>query len=209
MRTLRATLVLLTLAAAAPAARADLPPLIPRDTLFGNPVKTNPQVAPDGKRIGYLAPDKAGALNVFVQTIGRKDDRQVTHDKKRGVRKWFWQWDSGQLLCLQDQDGDENSHVFQTTLDGTLTRDLTPFVGAKADGVSLDPAQPNVMLVGLNARNPQLMDMMRVDLTTGSMTTDTANPGDVIGWSVDNHMNVHAATAMMPDGGMEIRIKSG
>jgi hypothetical protein len=28
---------------------ADLPPLIPRQILFGNPERTNPQLSPDGK----------------------------------------------------------------------------------------------------------------------------------------------------------------
>src|SRR6267142_2038404 len=30
-------------------ARAELPPLIPRDILFGNPEKASPQLSPDGK----------------------------------------------------------------------------------------------------------------------------------------------------------------
>src|SRR5438067_736099 len=50
-RSMRRLLVFLAAAAClSPApARAELPPLIPRKVLFGNPVKANPQLSPDGK----------------------------------------------------------------------------------------------------------------------------------------------------------------
>ena len=53
----------------APAARAELPTLIPREVLFGNPVQTSPRISPDGKRLSYLAPDKNNVLQVWVQTV--------------------------------------------------------------------------------------------------------------------------------------------
>ncbi|MBL9127070.1 MAG: hypothetical protein JNL97_05465, partial [Verrucomicrobiales bacterium] len=37
--------------------RSELPPLIPREVLFGNPERTNPQLSPDGKRLAWVAPD--------------------------------------------------------------------------------------------------------------------------------------------------------
>ena len=33
-----------------------LPTLIPRETLFGNPSRTSPQLSRDGKYIAYIAP---------------------------------------------------------------------------------------------------------------------------------------------------------
>src|SRR3712207_4949572 len=101
-------LTLLSLAAAlvvaglAPQSRAELPPLIPRAVLFGNPEKTGPQVSPDGRLLAYLAPD-GGFLNVWVRTLGRGDDRVVTNDRKRGIRNFFWQPDSRHVIYLQDE----------------------------------------------------------------------------------------------------------
>ena len=60
-RTVTRTLVLGLLVGAvlAPTALwAELPPLIPRDVLFGNPEKTNPQISPDAQRLAWLAPDQ-------------------------------------------------------------------------------------------------------------------------------------------------------
>jgi hypothetical protein len=64
---------------------ADLPPLIPREVLLGNPDKASPRISPDGKRLAYLAPVD-GVLNVWVRTLGEEDDRAVTADAKRGIR---------------------------------------------------------------------------------------------------------------------------
>jgi len=84
--------------------RADLPPLIPRDLLFGNPEKTSPQMSPDAQRLAWLAPDKKDVLQVWVKV--------VTADKKRGIRRYFWAEDSRTIIYLQDADGDENFHVY-------------------------------------------------------------------------------------------------
>ena len=77
--------------------RGQLPPLIPRETLFGNPEKDQAQISPNGKLLAYLAPEK-GVLNVWVRTIGLTDDHVVTADKKRGIRFFFWQPDSAHIL---------------------------------------------------------------------------------------------------------------
>lgn len=114
-------------------ARAELPPLIPRDVLFGNPDKAGPQISPDGKQLAYLAPDNKNVLQVWVRSVkpakGEADDRKVTSDEKRGIRQYFWAHDGRHLLYLQDVGGDENYHLFATELTTGKTRDLTPFPG--------------------------------------------------------------------------------
>ncbi|HET19859.1 MAG TPA: S9 family peptidase, partial [Chromatiales bacterium] len=71
-------------------AGADDVPLIPREVLFGNPVKASPRLSPCGTRLAYLAPSDKGVLNVWVRTIGKEDDAQVTNDTHRGIRIHFW-----------------------------------------------------------------------------------------------------------------------
>src|SRR5215210_9255048 len=98
MKRTRLLSILLFLAAAQ--LFADLPPLIPRDVLFGNPERTQPQLSPDGKRLAWLAPDKKNVLQVWVKTIGGTDDKAVTADKKRGIRQYSWARDNKTLLYL-------------------------------------------------------------------------------------------------------------
>ncbi|MGE5736022.1 MAG: TolB family protein, partial [Acidobacteriota bacterium] len=90
-------------------------PLIPRNVLFGNPERADPQISPDGTQLGYLAPVD-GVLNVWIRTLGKSDDRAVTADKKRGIRNFTWQFDNQHVLYTQDVGGDENWRLYQTDI---------------------------------------------------------------------------------------------
>ncbi len=191
----------------APPSCAESPPLIPRDTLLGNPERANPHIAPDGKRLAWLAPDEHGILQVWVQTIGQHDARVVTADKSRGIQSYGWAFDSKTILYAQDAAGDENFHVFAVDLDTLNVRDLTPWQGVRSQLVASSPKFPDRILVALNLRDRKLMDIYRIDLRTGAVELDTKNPGDVVGWLADDDMIVRAATVMAPDGGIELRIR--
>lgn len=180
---------------------------IPRDVLFGNPEKANPRISPDGKLLAYLAPQN-GVLNVWVRTVGQTDDRVVTSDKKRGIRQFFWQYDSEHVLYLQDRDGDENWHIYQTSSKTRATRDLTPFEGVHAEVVAYDSKFPDTLLVTLNVRDAKSLDVYRVSLRNGAVDLDTQNPGDIAGWGADNALFVRGAEASTPDGGTEIRVRN-
>jgi dipeptidyl aminopeptidase/acylaminoacyl peptidase len=188
-----------------PAKSGDVP-LIPRTILFGNPEKAQPKLSPDGAYLAYCAPDK-GVLNVYVRTIGKDDDRVVTVDRKRGVRDFFWQYDNAHVLYLQDQDGDENFHIFQADIVTKQTRDLTPFAGVRAEPLALSPRMPEVLLAEMNLRDRRYMDVYRINLRNGALEPDTTNPGDVHGWEADHTMQVRVAQASLADGSTEIRTR--
>jgi dipeptidyl aminopeptidase/acylaminoacyl peptidase len=190
-----------------PAGFAQPPPLIPRDTLLGNPERANPHIAPDGKRLAWLAPDEHEILQVWVQTVGRHDARVVTADQSRGIQYYGWAFDSKTILYAQDAAGDENFHLFAVDLDSHNVRDLTPWQGVRSEVVASSPKFPGRILVALNLRDRKLMDVYRIDLRTGAVELDTQNPGDVAGWLADDDLIVRAATVTMPDGGTELRIR--
>jgi len=194
--------------AAPAAARPPLPAgMIPREVLFGNPVKASPELSPDGTRLAYLAPDSKGVLNVWVRTVGKTDDEVVTADKKRGIRQFIWQYDSEHILYIQDKDGDENWHFYQTNLKTKMTRDVTPFEGIQAQPVARDPKFPDQVLVGLNIRDRRLHDVYRLNLKNGALDLDTENPGDVSDWTADHELQIRAASVVTPDGGTLIRMR--
>jgi dipeptidyl aminopeptidase/acylaminoacyl peptidase len=189
------------------ASRAELPPLIPREILFGNPEKLSPQLSPDGTRMAWLAPDKKNVLQIWVKTIGKDDEKLVTAEPKRGIRQFFWAENSKMLIYLQDSDGDENFHHFGVDLGSGNVRDLTPFQGVKAQTTAIDPNFPDTILVSLNARNRALFDVYRLDLNSGALVLDTVNPGDVISWVADSQLQIRAAQASTPEGGLVIRAR--
>jgi dipeptidyl aminopeptidase/acylaminoacyl peptidase len=201
---IRSALLILLLAGSA---SADLPPLIPRALLFGNPERGSPRISPDGKRIAFSAPDGKDVLQVWVQTIGKDDKKMITADKKRGIRQYFWAEDDRTVLYLQDADGDENFHVYGSDIETSSVRDYTPFQGVRARVNDLNPDFPDVMLVSMNQRKRELFDVYRVNLRTGALTLDTENPGDVAGWHTDARMAVRGAEITTPEGGTQIRVR--
>jgi dipeptidyl aminopeptidase/acylaminoacyl peptidase len=188
------------------AASAELPPLIPREVLFGNPDKATARISPDGTKLAYLAPDE-GVLNVWVRTIGQDDDKVITKDKKRGIRIYFWAYDNEHIIYMQDSDGDENWHLYSVNLTTNLVRDLTPFPGYRVEPVEMDPAFPDQMLVALNIRDERLHDVYRLDLGTGALVLDTENPGSVTGWYADGDFVVRGAHQSLPDGGVQLLVR--
>src|SRR5258708_13677473 len=60
-------------------------PLIPREVLFGNPERADPQISPDGTQLGYLSPIDV-VLNVWIPTLGKTATHAVAPDNHRPVR---------------------------------------------------------------------------------------------------------------------------
>jgi dipeptidyl aminopeptidase/acylaminoacyl peptidase len=184
--------------------KTELPPLIEREILFGAPEKISPQLSPDGKYLAYIAPDENNVLQVQLRTVGQADDRQLTADKKRGIRIFFWTYSGEELIYLQDADGDENWHLFSVNIHSSQVRDLTPFQGVQAQPIAFDRNFPNEILVGMNIRDRSKHDVYRINLKNGAVEFDTDNPGNIVGWTADAQFQVRAATAKTAEGGSEL-----
>jgi dipeptidyl aminopeptidase/acylaminoacyl peptidase len=180
--------------------------IIPREVLFGNPERISPRVAPDGSRLGWIAPDD-GVLNVWVAPVDRPEEAAVvTHDRDRGIRDFFWAHDGRHLLYLQDRGGDENWRLYGVDLTGGQTRDLTPFEGVQVQMIDVDRHHPDELLVGLNKDRAEWHDVYRVDLPSGDLTKVVENPG-VSGWVADAEFQVRGSVAPTPDGGAQLLVR--
>ena len=157
--------------------------LIPREILFGNPENTSPLLSPDGNHLAFLAPSPNGVMNIFIRsnlsslfdddsgkdnsTAAAEVDRMITNEPKRAIRSLAWVYDSSTILYMQDNDGDENFHLFAVTVDNDIddddeissipkARDLTPGKNVKAQNIFTNYRYPNEILVGTNQRNPKV-----------------------------------------------------
>jgi dipeptidyl aminopeptidase/acylaminoacyl peptidase len=180
--------------------------LIPLDVLFGNPKNVAPALSPDGKLISYIAPD-SGVMNVWIRTVGLKDDRPVTTDRNAGILMHTWSRDSGYIIYLQDKDGDENFHIFSVNVDSLKERDLTPYPGVQALPVMSHAKFPDEYLFTMNQRDRRFMDLYRLNLKTGEHTLEEENPGNIAEWIVDMDFKVRAIWDIRPDGGHRLLLR--
>jgi dipeptidyl aminopeptidase/acylaminoacyl peptidase len=186
---------------------AQLPPLIPREVLFGNPARVDAKISPDGQYLAYRAPDERNVLQLWVRTVGQQDDKKLTAEKRRGIPFHAWPYDGEHLAYGQDADGDENWHLYTVNLKAGIVRDLTPFQGIQARFVAADPDVPDELLVSLNLKDRRTHDVYRINLKTGAVELDTENPGNVTGWTADRQFKVRAATATTADGGFDLLVR--
>ncbi|HEY2880776.1 MAG TPA: S9 family peptidase, partial [Pirellulales bacterium] len=111
-------------------------PLIPRSVLFGNPDKAMARMSHDGKLLAFAAPVKneqgQGVLNIWVGPIDHPEDaKPVTHETKRPIQGYFWAYTNKHILYSQDENGDENFHVYAVNLDTGETKDITQIADDK------------------------------------------------------------------------------
>ena len=183
-----------------------IPPLIPRDVIFGNPEKADPQLSPDGSQLAYLAPSD-DVLNVWVGPSDGERFAPVTHDTDRGIRMYFWAHDGEHLLYLQDVGGDENWHLHKVHLPTGESADLTPFENVQVQLVAREKRFPSELLVAINHEDERLHDVYHLDLRTGELTMVAENPGNVLGWIADADCKVRGALTSTADGGTELLLR--
>ena len=183
-----------------------IPAVVPVSSFFDNPEIAGAQISPDGEWLAYLKAYQ-GKLNVFAKRLGTDDEIQLTADTERPVTGYFWSIDSSKILYVQDKGGNENFHIYALSVDGTPTpeaRNLTPHDGARAQIFAVPEETPGRILIGMNQRNPQLMDAYWLDLESGEMTMAAENPGRHLGYLLDHEQQVRAAVGQNGRGGTDL-----
>ncbi|GIW21887.1 MAG: peptidase S9 [Candidatus Sericytochromatia bacterium] len=180
--------------------------LIPREVLFGNPVKTNPQISPNGKMMSYLAPVD-NVLNLWVSTIGQNDDRPITFDKNRGVLNYFWAQDNKHIFYLQDLNGNENWRLYLVNIDTKEVKDLTPFENVQVQIIDHNKRFPNDIIIAMNKDNEMLHDIYHFNIETHELKKVAENPGNIISWTTDYNLKVRGAMASNLEGGFDLLIR--
>jgi dipeptidyl aminopeptidase/acylaminoacyl peptidase len=179
-------------------------PLIQRSALFGNPVRAQARLSPDGRYVSFLAP-RDGVLNVWLAPFGKLGEaKSLTNDRKRGIRQHYWAEDARHILFLQDEGGDENWRVYSVDVETGRQIDLTPLEKVRAEIVGLSHQRPDVALISLNDRKPEWHDLYEVDVTTGTRRLVERNDQEFAGYLEDLQLRPRVAVKTLADGGGEL-----
>lgn len=179
-------------------------PLIQRSALFGNPVRAQARLSPDGRYVSFLAP-RDGVLNIWLAPFGKLGEaKPLTNDRKRGIRQHYWAEDGRHVLFLQDEGGDENWRVYSVDVATGRQIDLTPLEKVRAEIVGLSYQRPDVVLISLNDRKPEWHDLYEIDVTTGTRKLVERNDQQFAGYLEDLQLRPRLAVKTLADGGGEL-----
>lgn len=190
-----------------------LPPLIDRELIFGNPEYAGAQISPDGKYISFIKPYK-DTMNVWVKGFDEPFSaaRPMTADTVRPVRNYFWSRDSRYILFVQDKGGDENFNVYAVNpadkpaagSDVPAARNLTDAKGVRAIIQAVPESDPDAIYVGINDRDKAWHDLYKVKISTGERTLISENRDRYQGMIFDNADKLRLATRAAQNGDTEI-----
>lgn len=188
---------------ASPAALAAQPRQYDIRDFFQNPKRSGFRLSDQGRMIGFMEPAQINGQperqNIFVQELSGSEPvgqaRRITSESQRDISQYFWKGDDT-VIYAKDVNGDENYHVIAVNVATGKVTDLTPLDGVRA-GIQDDlPDDPEHVLVVHNGRDPEVFDVYKVNVQTGTSTLAAQNPGDVLGWSTDHEGRVRLATAL-------------
>jgi dipeptidyl aminopeptidase/acylaminoacyl peptidase len=198
-------LVLLISCAAAQqkSALIELPAIIDREIIFGNPEIALAQISPDGQYLAFLKPWK-GTRNVYVKGVNEpfSSARLLTTEARRPILDYFWSRDSKYILYTRDNNGDENYNVFAVDpagkpadgADAPAARDLTGLTGLRVQIVALPKSYPDVIYIGLNKRDKAWFDLYSLKISTGEKTLLRQNTDRISKWIFDEQGKLRLAT---------------
>lgn len=183
--------------------RAAPAPELPVDTFFKKANITQLTFSPDGKRIACLIPYER-RMNLAVIDLEKKTKNLLTNFKDNDVGSLLWA-NNERLIYTKDSDGQEWASVYAVNIDGSNRMLMAS--GAEQMGTTLEanqqfrglltrlPKTPQRFLVLGNLSGAQGPDVCSMDLKTGKMTLEVANPGWVRRWVLDRQRNGRVGVA--------------
>ncbi|NJL82909.1 MAG: S9 family peptidase [Chloroflexaceae bacterium] len=184
--------------------------LIEREKFFGNPEITGAQLSPDSRYLAFIKPID-GILNLWVKPLNQpfSNGWAVTQATDRSIFRYFWSRDGRYLLYFQDQQGNENFHLYAISPDtpadpARSPRNLTPLDGVRATVIALPEATPDRLLIGLNDRDRRYYDVYRLNLHTGKRDRLYTNNHEIESWIADWDGNLRLAVRPLNNGGSEL-----
>ena len=197
---------------------AQQPPLIDRETFFGNPEYAGAQISPDGKFISFIKP-LDGVRNVWVKGFDEPFEkaRPLTAEAKRPIGQYFWSRDAKSIMFVKDNDGDENFNVFMVNPAASPAAgskvpaplNLTNAKGVRVQIYNVPDAEPDFIYIGINDRDKAWHDLYKVQISTGNKTLIRENKDRVTGWYFDNADKLRLATRSTQAGDTEVLTVNG
>lgn len=130
----------------------------------------------------------------------------VTQDRGRGVQGYAFAASSDYLVYLQDNNGDENWHVFALDLANGKAQELTKGEKVRAQILKISPRFPHQISITTNERDPEVGDVYTIDIKTGKAKLVFKNVDSLGDFEVDDSLRPRVASKITSSGGTEFRL---
>lgn len=135
---------------------------------FARPKASAFQLAPNGKYMAYREKDEKNKRHVFVKDLTTGKVVKAIEEKEELIRGYGFINDD-RLFFSMDKGGDENYHVYAANIDGSNTKDLTPFDGVKANIINILKEQKDFVIIMMNKNNKQVFEPYKLNVVTGEL----------------------------------------
>ena len=166
---------------------------------FAKPKASSFQLSPNGKYMSYKEKDANGKNHVYVKDIATGEVKRAIEEKDELIKGYGWINDE-RLVFMMDQGGNENYHLYATNLDGSNTKDLTPFEGVQAQIINGLKEDKDHVIIQMNKNNRQIFEPYKLNVVTGEMVLlfenkDLAEP--IQGYEFDKNGELRGYSKMV------------
>lgn len=176
---------------------------------FARPKASAFQLSPDGKYMAYREKDDNNKRHVFVKELSTGKVIKAIEEKEELIRGYGFINDE-RLYYSMDKGGDENYHVYAANIDGSNTKDLTPFEGVKSSIINILKEEKDFVIITMNKNNKQVFEPYKLNVVTGELVQlyenkDLTKP--IQGYEFDRHGELRGFSRMVNGVNQELYYK--
>lgn len=166
---------------------------------FAKPKASAFQISPNGKYLSYKEKDDKNKRHIYVKEIATGKVTRAVEEKTELIKGYGWINDD-RLYFAMDKGGDENYHIYASNIDGSNSKDLTPFDGVTASITKILKEQKDFVVISMNKNNKQIFEPYKLNVNTGELTQlyenkDVSNP--IQGFEIDKDGNIRGYSKLV------------
>ncbi|GAA4107441.1 S9 family peptidase [Aquimarina addita] len=163
---------------------------------FSKPKARSFQFSPDGKYLSYREKDENSKNHVYVKEVATEKVTKVIEEKEELIRGYGWA-NNQRLVYVMDKGGNEDYHLFAVNVDGSDSKELTPYDGVKVNILEGLKEDEDHMIISMNKNNPQIFEPYKINIKTGDIeqlfkNEDVSNPIDKYIFDKDGKLRAYS-----------------
>ena len=167
---------------------------IPISDFFKTPEESVFRISPDGKYISYLKPFN-GRQNIVIRSLADGKEHMATSFTDYPVREYSWTYNN-QIVFIQDIIELDEYKMFVLDVNSSKINDLLSVEkGRIRILINGSKAEPNVITISMNKRDPANFDVYKLNIRTGTLKPYIVNPGNLTEWYPDDNGNIRLVKA--------------